>query len=279
MWQESDFFRDTFLSKGSLMRGLELSEAMYWGKLFRPSGPWKSLVEPIGTGVACSLPDFDILAFNRVIGMGEKGNLNQRELEQAISFFKSTGAKRFMIQLPPDSLYDDNLRLLKGAGFWQYNRWVKLFADISTLAQPVADTRKEVVEVKSHQSLLFGEILQEAFGWAPPLALFLARMVNLPGYHCYFVKEKGQILGAGALHVEGDFASMAMAATGMEHRGKGVQTSLLQHRLEKARALNCSFVVAETGEPMHGKPQSSYANLQRIGLTDAYLRPNFVYQF
>jgi GNAT superfamily N-acetyltransferase len=278
MWHADKFFTNTFLSKGAMERGLELSEAMYWGKLFTPNSPHNTHLKMIGSGVACGYPEVDILAFNRVIGLGRNGVVTPDELKECIDFFASIGSKRFMVQLPPCTLYEGALELLQGMGFWQHTRWVKWYADVQTVKPMENRNLLKIVPVTAKLATIYGEILVSSFGWPDGLSSLLAKSAQQPGYHAFLVEDEGQFISAGALHVEGDFASFAMAGTLAAHRGKGAQSLLLHHRLALARKLKCSFLVSETGENLPEKENGSFANMERIGMKQAYNRPNFVFQ-
>ena len=73
--------------------------------------------------------------------------------------------------------------------------------------------------------------------------------------------------GAGGMVVAGDMAKLSGAATLAEHRGVGVQTALLRHRLADAHRAGCRLVIVTT------QPGStSLRNMQRHGFELLYVR-------
>ena len=47
-------------------------------------------------------------------------------------------------------------------------------------------------------------------------------------------------------------------------------------RLHQAARFGCRLVVTETGEPVEGKPNSSYHNMLGVGFERLYRRANYV---
>jgi GNAT superfamily N-acetyltransferase len=87
------------------------------------------------------------------------------------------------------------------------------------------------------------------------------------GFRRYVARVDGEVAGAGSMRIDGDIAQLAGAATLPAFRRRGVQTALLQHRLQDARNAGCALAVVTT------QPGStSQANVQRRGFAVLYVR-------
>ena len=92
--------------------------------------------------------------------------------------------------------------------------------------------------------------------------LLISVLLSHPNFRCFLAKINGQPAALGVLHVRGKAASMANGITLPEFRGKGLQSALLNRRMELARELDCDLIVSQA------EPRSTSArNQQRAGLS------------
>ena len=93
------------------------------------------------------------------------------------------------------------------------------------------------------------------------------RYANTKGVSTFAAVEDQHFLGGGAVAVFDDMADIGMASTLPEHRGKGVQKSLLTERLQFALRAGAEFaaVITEPGSV-------SDRNIHKIGFKTAYSR-------
>ena len=261
----------------SLAHSLEQSEAIYWGKLYDDVDGLKPTKLKVGTGIACALPGIDILAMNRVIGWGWKGKKTQEQVSQIIDFYDSQGCLRFFIQLSPWVQEREKvISLLQEKGFRLYNSWSKLWRPISGVHTPV-NTFLEVREIGPDLAEEYGRIIVNSFDWEDlRLIPFLAASVGKPGYRHYLLYDGQEAIGAGALHLYQQYASMAFAATLPEFRGKGGQALLIHQRIRDAAKLGANYLVAETAVDIPEAPSKSFRNLQKLGFDLAYQRENWI---
>ncbi|MDX5321593.1 MAG: hypothetical protein LPK45_10715 [Bacteroidota bacterium] len=260
--------------------GLEWSEAAYWSKLYENNSGLRSKIMRGHGATAVALPEMDILAMNRVMGIGFEGLPDAKQIHQFIQFYEEAGSQRFFIQLSPLSPHYALLRkLLMDNGFHHHNNWVKLIRG----TQPTRRTYfpgLTVRRVKSGEAEVYGAMIFRSFGWEDERLIdWLAASVGLPDYQHHFVCEQGLPIAASALHLEKKFGAMAFAATVPEHRGKGAQNLLLQMRIERAIELGAKYLHSETAEPSEEKPVASYRNMLRAGFNPAYVRENWLYTF
>jgi GNAT superfamily N-acetyltransferase len=86
--------------------------------------------------------------------------------------------------------------------------------------------------------------------------------------------DGGEIVGGGALHIDGDVGWLGIGATLPAHRGRGGQRAVMARRIADAVAAGCTTVATETGVlPDH--PNPSLRNMLRSGFELAYERANW----
>jgi hypothetical protein len=257
---------------------LELSEMNYWSKLFHSSQKLSVSQQRIAGGVACALPAVDILVFNRVLGAGISSLITEKDLDAFINFYTLAGSKRFFLQLYPFSLSEDVEDLLLRKGFLHHNNWAKLTRPFSTPVKPVINTDLQVRALQKSEALTYGKLIVKAFEWPDVLTDFFASSIGLQGYQHFFALSENKPVGAAALHIENDVASMAISGTLPESRGSGAQQLLLWHRLKEAERLGCTLAVSETGEDLPDKPNKSFRNMLKVGFEKAYVRKNYLFE-
>ena len=267
------------LFKGELMKQLEQVESSYWLKYYRANTGLPTFSSVISGGVACSIPDLDILAMNRVIGLGLSGTIDRQVLHQIIHFYKAAGSKRFFIQLPPALVADKTQNLLFGEGFKLHNHWTKLYRRVES-PEFSADDALSIRQIDKGEADNYGQLIFMSFDWEDTrLAALLASTVGAAGYSHYIVSWQGKDIAAGALFVDGKMASMAFAGTLASFRGKGAQRLLLRTRMQKAWELGAKIITAETAEHKDEKPVTSYLNMIKAGFDIAYQRQNWLFEF
>ncbi|MBX2874752.1 MAG: GNAT family N-acetyltransferase [Saprospiraceae bacterium] len=262
-----------------IVRALEYSEVQYWKKYYRETAPLKSYASVIGGGMAFAVPGIPVLAMNRVVGLGLDYSINREQLRTIVGFYQKVGVKRFFIQLSPQTLDETTFEILQASGFRHYNNWTKHFRptakDLNTAQEGFPILKLGLEDVSQ-----FGKLICTCFDWKyDQLDHWLNQSVGAPGYQHYAVHMDEQIVGVGALHVEGECASMAFAATLPTYRGLGIQQQLLQKRIEVARQLGCRYLVSETAEEINGKTVTSARNMRRVGFEIAYQRQNWIFEF
>lgn len=257
---------------------MEMAEASHWSKLYLQDASLRFYSSNIAGAWAGAMPDIDILAMNRVIGLGISRPITSKDIDRIIHFYKRAGSRRFFIQLCPFQVQDKLSGLLASKGFYHYNNWAKLIRPVD-IQLPEVQTALQIVEIGKEKADLFSQLVLFSFGWeGSQLARSIAARVGLPGFYHYLIKKENRAIGAGALFVENKIATMAFAATLPEYRGMGAQRLLLKTRIEKVRELGCNYIISETAEDLPGRPVTSYRNMLRMGFEQAYLRENWLYE-
>ena len=259
---------------------LEQIEAIYWGKSYESTPHLHpQILERDGT-YAFALPSVNILAMNRVIGWGWSSEKPEEDLRRLIEFYQRNLCPRFFLQLSPLAPQTENLiRLLKRSGFKPYNRWAKLGRPIGG-DLPSVQSFFDIQVIGRDLAEVYGRTLVESFEWKDPrLVSFLASAVGKTGYKHYLLYYEGKVAAAGALHVQGQYASMAFAGTLAKYRSMGAQHLLIRQRIQDAYKLGARYLFAETAEDKVDSPVQSFRNLQHFGFDPLYLRDNWLYEF
>ena len=259
---------------------LEKCEAEYWQKLYAPAPGLSPSIKGIGGGIACCLPEIDILAMNRVIGWGWHQRDLTSQLTDIIEYYRTQKSRRFFIQLSPFIPQSENLKkLLYRQGFKLYNHWSKLCRPAEDY-NPDIHTFFQIKTISRASSEEYGKIITQCFQWGNPgLKDWLAESVGKPGYTHYLVYQEGEAVAAGALHLSGHYGSMAFAATLPEFQGMGAQSLLLHQRIRDAQSSGAKYLVSETAIDSDDRPVKSYRNMQKFGFEKVYDRENWIYEF
>jgi hypothetical protein len=81
------------------------------------------------------------------------------------------------------------------------------------------------------------------------------------GAQPFLVRRSGEVAGGGVLHINGDTAHLRTTSCRFAHRRNGVQTALLNARLQLAAKAGCRFAFSNTAGI-----GASARNLERFGL-------------
>ena len=96
---------------------LEQCEAEAWTRFYEAVPP--GAAARAGTGIlsrdgvrALAASHVDVLAYNRVLGLGRGGEITNEILDLVIDFYREAGTPRFMVQLPPNESETASARCL-----------------------------------------------------------------------------------------------------------------------------------------------------------------------
>lgn len=259
---------------------LELHEARAWAELYR----WASDearrecgVErfSLGSAQGTLASAVDILAFNRVIGLGVQEPATEAMVEETVGRYADAGVKRFFVQLAPQSLPTALPDWLTARGFRHHNNWMKLFRDLSAPPRVESDLRVEIID--RHQAATFAAVIAEAFEWPERVRPWLAGLFGRPGWTHYLAFDGDLPVATAAMFIQGSYCWLDFASTRASHRGRGAQSALIARRIRDAAAQGSRLLVVETAEDLPDRPAPSCRNLQRFGFQVAYTRPNYLF--
>lgn len=269
-------------SSDRILRDLELIEVKVWNQFYKYADERAVFScgidldddERLSVLIASKL---DILAMNRVIGLGLDEQCSEDKIEYIISRYKNAGVPRFFVQLHPQAQPGSLPETLEKHGFSHYNNWVKLYRDIELPLPEPADL--EIKETGSGEGDTFAGIVASSFEWPDNIRPMIASSVGKRGWHFYMAYDNGIPIATGADFIDGDYCWIDFAATLAEHRGKGAQTALTVRRIEDAKKQGCKWLVVETAEQTAQHEAPSYRNMIRLGFKVAYIRPNYIMKF
>jgi GNAT superfamily N-acetyltransferase len=217
----------------------------------------------------------DVLAFNRVIGLGMTEPVTEETLDEIISEYRDRGARRFFVQLCSSAVPDDIPDWLLSRGFHHYNNWVKLYRGVKPC--PKVETDLDVRQIGTEESFAFARILVSSFEWPVQMEPWVARMIGRPGWRHYMAYDGKTPVATAALYVEGENGWIDFASTLPDYRGRGAQGALVERRIRDGAESGCKRLVVETAEETPEKLAPSYRNMRRFGFETAYIRPNYLY--
>lgn len=229
----------------------------------------------LGEVTAVSAGHLDVLAYNRVIGLGMEHPAEDTLLDQIVTWFRAGGIPRFFVQVSPFAQPEDLAARLASRGLAHYNNWVKLWR--STSKTPAVRPGFEVVEARQEHAHAFAALVVRGFNVPGAAAGWIARLIGRAGWHHYVALDQGHVVATGSLFVVDRTGWLGFAATEAAWRGRGAQSALIARRIADARALGLDLLAVETAEdtPEHRAP--SFHNLRRFGFQPAYVRPNFLW--
>lgn len=219
----------------------------------------------------------DVLALNRVIGLGLREPATGDHIDSIIDRYRSAGVRRFFVQLHPQARPESLKEMLEERGFRHHNNWVKLSRNLDPPSP--AKTSLHVRSIDSREANDFARIVSPAFDWPGIMQPWLTRIIDRPGWHHYMAYDGDKPVATGSFYIKNSHAWIDFAATLPECRGKGAQSALAERRIKDAAELGCRSLVVETAEqtPEHSAP--SYRNMIKLGFEVAYVRPNYIYTF
>jgi GNAT superfamily N-acetyltransferase len=233
-------------------------------------------VDDVNGAVLTCVASVDVLAFNRVLGIGIAYPATPDMIDDLVGASDAAGVNRFFIQVSPAARPPELVGWLEERGFSHYNNWVRLTRGTDSV--PEFDCDLEVREIGPGEAVTFGRIVRESFDWPEGMERVIAGAVGRPGWHHYMAYD-GETPAATAGHfVYGEIAWIDFAATLPEFRGRSAQKALVARRIRDAAADGCRTVIVETGEPKPEKETPSYDNMLKMGFEVAYLRPNYIWE-
>jgi GNAT superfamily N-acetyltransferase len=225
----------------------------------------------IGAGtasIAARLPASAIVV-NRVLGLA-----GPDDLRQVVTAYRAAGTARFFVngagQGDPAAFAAEAAEL----GLLPARGWRK-FARGRDEPVPEAPAPYPIREIAAGQGHDFARIVAAAFDLGDAAEGWLALLPGQLGWRVFAAFDGDRPVGTGALFTAGDTAWTDWGATAPEARGRGVQLSLLAHRVRTALGMGVRDLFTCTGEAVPGEPQHSYANILRCGFAEGVLRPNF----
>jgi len=224
--------------------------------------------------VALFAPAFDIVLFNRTIGLGVRVPATRESVDALIAKYRASGVTRFGIQLSPAARPADVSGWLTAHGLQVSDSWTKVYMPHD--AGRAADTDLRITRIDAGLADRFADVACTAFGMPPALRPFIGATIGKAGWHHYIAWDGPEAAAVGALFVKGDVGWLGIGATLPAYRRRGAQGALMARRIADGAALGCRWFTSETGQDLPDKPNSSFHNMLRTGFSVAYHRPNYM---
>ena len=262
------------------VRHLESVEVAGLADLYRMMPPAYAAAERMGarrfgTALGIRAARADVLALNRIVGLGLVEPATAGDLDAALQWFHEAGVPRAFVQVAPHAEPDMLAAWLQARGLTYYNNWVRLWRDTTPL--PPQPTTLRVEQVGADLADLFGRIVAEAFHMPIDAGGWVTSTFGQPGWRHYMAFDGDAPAATAALFVQGSTGWLGAAATRADARGKGAQSALIARRIADAHAQGCTRLSVETAEPTETREAPSYRNVRRLGFEVAYKRANWLW--
>ena len=206
-------------------------------------------------------------AFNTVRGLNEQ---NLSHIEEIFRFYENLSID-FRVEIAPPNSSEMLFRKLAELGFYQSGFHASFIGEVKNLKNKSVLSSIEIRSLKKHEFDLFASIYVAAFGLPTFIQDGIKQnnevLFEVPGWEFYVAYKQDIPVGIAVLYVQGEFAALAAAATLPAYRNMGVQSALLQKRVEIAIEKGARYI---TSEATYGT--GSHRNMERAGLRLAYTK-------
>ncbi len=192
---------------------LEVAEIEALADLYRAAGPAVVAdcglsVRDVGDAVLIAATRFDVLALNRLVGLGLRSSPSDTALADAMSAIEQTGSPRCFVQVAPTGASDGLGVRLERLGLRQYNNWMRLQRSLDDLprASDSSATSLDVRRIGSGHADVFGSLVATAFDYPPALAPITSQTIGRPHWHHYLAFEGDTPIASAAMYVAGSAA-------------------------------------------------------------------------
>ena len=206
---------------------LEVAERDAWADLYRAASP--DVISACGVSLA-DVADavlfvadrIDVLALNRLVGLGLHGAVGDAPLTDVLNAFERTGFGALLsVPLHPSVTPE----------VWNYCwKWRTPALQQLDASSPQADTGEDFPPPPDHLRLrqidngdsdAFGRIVADAFDYPPAIAPLAAQPIGRPDWYHYLAYEGDIPIAAAAMYVAGEAAWFGFEATEAAFRRRG----------------------------------------------------------
>ncbi|WP_257351225.1 GNAT family N-acetyltransferase [Pseudalkalibacillus decolorationis] len=206
-------------------------------------------------------------SFNTVKGIS---NNDVEDIDSILDFYLERDIPaRF--ELTPANSTTDLLRTLSKKGYFHSGFHTALYRNLNVdlILNKELNSSIRIEEIKKDEFDTFGEIYTKGFNMPSFLKEHVTEnnkvLDDKDNWTFYVASVEGEPAGVGVLFVKNGIGTLAASATVPELRNKGVQSALINKRIETAIKLNCNLIV---GQAAYGSV--SQKNMERAGMKIAY---------
>ncbi|MEO8335773.1 MAG: hypothetical protein ABI664_12425 [bacterium] len=217
------------------------------------------------------------LTINRVIGLGLVTPLTEKELDEIVHVYSSSGVERFIVQWSPAAEPVVARDWFIARGFIMLPRPItKMYRRAGSTHALIADPLLTVTEIGLGNAQTFEDVVAGPLGVPEGLGTGIRSTIGLPGWRYYLVRDGHRPIAGAALCVKGRMGWCGLGATVESDRRRGAQAALLARRLHDAAADGCEWVTTDTLAETVERANQSHRNMTRAGFTILYDRPNYL---
>lgn len=217
--------------------------------------------------------------WNKAIGLGLDLPLTPEIVDEILRLATERAVPALAFQVAPHARPADWPLLLEARGLLPGSLFVKYFGPIPDPGPDHTDLR--VCRLGVDHATEYARVIRTGFGMPPDPAME-AWFAEVPSFGEDWVTYgawAGDDLAAVAnLFVHGDVATLSGAATLPAFRRRGAQSALMAARIREGAARGCTWLSTETWPESPGNPNPSQHNMRQLGLTELYVRRNWVFQ-
>ncbi len=233
-----------------------------------------SAVEPIAGGhmIFAGLGS----PIGRAVGMGFEAPVTEADFDQLENFYYSRQAPTQVDYCPLTDISLLEIARKRGYGITELNNVLVRKLD-PTETFPPSPAGFTIRPGRPEEALAFSTIVRQSFfpdGGAPAgFDDMLAPMFGFPGAITFVAEADGTLVATGAgLNIpDHKIVGLYGAATLKPYRGRGLQTAMLQRRLQVAARAGCEYAVIVTQGGT-----TSMRNAERLGFTVAYTKATLI---
>jgi GNAT superfamily N-acetyltransferase len=233
-----------------------------------------SAVEPIAGGrmIFAGLGS----PIGRAVGMGFDAPVTEADFDQLENFYYSRKAPAQLDYCPLTDISLLEIARKRGYGIAELNNVLARKLD-PTKTFPPGPGGFTIRSGKSEEALTFSTIVRQSFfpdgGEPAGFDEMLAPMFAFPGAITFVAEADGKLVatGAGLIIPDHNIVALFGAGTLKPYRGRGLQTAILQRRLEVAAQAGCEYAVIVTQGGT-----TSMRNAERLGFTLAYSKATLI---
>jgi GNAT superfamily N-acetyltransferase len=211
----------------------------------------------------------------RAVGIGFAAPVTTADMDQLEDFYFSRKAPSQVDYCP---LTDPSLlELCRQRGYTIAELNQVLFRKLDRAERFPTRNGFTIRRSRPEEALAFSSIVRRAFfpNGGEPEAFddMLLPMFSFPGSLALVAEIEGQLVatGAGLLIAEHGIVGLYGAGTLKQHRGRGLQTAMLEARLQTAAQAGCEFAVIVTQGGT-----TSQRNAERLGFRVAYSKATLI---
>lgn len=220
-----------------------------------------------GTTSAFAVKNIPGPAFNTIKGLNEQ---DLTHIEEIFRFYENHSIN-FRVEIAPPNSSEILFRKLTELGFYQSGFHASFIGQVRDLKSKSVLSSIEIRSLKKDEFELFASIYVAAFGLPTFIQDGITQnnevLFEVPGWEFYIAYKQEVPVGIAVLNVQGELATLATAATLPNYRNMGVQSVLLQKRIETAIEKGARYI---TSEATYGS--GSHRNMERAGLKLAYTK-------